>query len=219
MPAFHPASAEACRPTGPATAETLAPTLKWPDIRSCMPWSFIMNIMRSVLLPPICGPQLMPETENGAGALHSEAVRQVATPLPCSPPTTKAPLTSLGITATHLAPLSTSLGTPLSAGRVVKFCTISVALCSSEVFMPLASSVLLCDVSAAVCAQASAPRQRISKAILVLVMSMYLCSQEDMYSRNQSAEKRFTAKPREPGGQEWRRTARPRTRRFCPVQS
>jgi len=29
-----------------------------------------MNITKSVVLPPICGPQLMPEISNGAGALQ-----------------------------------------------------------------------------------------------------------------------------------------------------
>src|SRR5437764_3514235 len=93
----------------------------------------MMNIMRSVLLPPICGPQLTPETENGAGALQVLlAVLQVATPLPCSPPTTKAPLTSFGITATHLAPCNTSFGTPLSGAADAMCCTVSVARWSSE---------------------------------------------------------------------------------------
>src|SRR5579871_1758799 len=199
MPAFHPASAEACRPTGPATAETSAPTLKWPDIRSCMPWSFMMNITRSVLLPPICGPQLIPETENGAGALHPEAARQVATPVPCSPPTTNAPFTSLGITATHFAPLSTSLGTPLSGDVVVRFCTVSVALCSSETFMLLElSSVFDCEASVLVCAQAKTPRQSktISRAILLFFMSLYLCSWKFLINKNSSVGRRFTAKQR-----------------------
>lgn len=30
-----------------------------------------MNMTRAVLLPPICGPQLIPETENKAGALQA----------------------------------------------------------------------------------------------------------------------------------------------------
>src|SRR5437660_8275513 len=114
IPAFQPASAEAVRPTGPAAADTSAPTLKWPEIRSFMPFSFIMNISRSVVLPPICAPQLIPEREKGAGGLHWPLTRQVATPVPCSPPITNAPLTNLGITATHFAPSNTSFGIPLS---------------------------------------------------------------------------------------------------------
>src|SRR5579872_1818434 len=104
MPALYPASAEADRPTGPAAAETSAPSLMWPFIRPFIPSSFMTNITRSVLLPPICGPQLTPETANGAGELQLPLlVLQVATPSPCSPPTTNAPLISFGITATHLA--------------------------------------------------------------------------------------------------------------------
>src|SRR5205823_5447918 len=92
----------------------------------------MMNIIRPVLFPPICGPQLMPETENGAGELQLfEAVRQVATPVPCSPPTTKAAFTSFGITATHFAPSSTLLGTPLSGAVVLMCSTTSVAFCNS----------------------------------------------------------------------------------------
>src|SRR5207248_4303548 len=118
----------------------------------------MMNIMRSVLLPPICGPQLIPLTSNGAGALHwLVAFLQVATPLPCSPPTTKAPFTSLGITATHLAPSITVLGTPLSGEAVVMFCTVSVARCSSEL------PALLLSYEADSCAPANAARQHISK--------------------------------------------------------
>ena len=103
----------------------------------------MINIMRSVLLPPICGPQLMPETSNGAGELHvPELVLQVATPFPCSPPTTKAPLISVGITATHFAPLSTLFGTPLSGEAVVMFCTVSGARVSSSLAFVL--SFLAC---------------------------------------------------------------------------
>src|SRR5579863_2556004 len=98
-------------------------------MRPLMPSSFMMNIIRSVLLPPICGPQLTPETENGAGALQLLllGVLQVATPVPCSPPITKAPLTSFGMTATHFAPSRTSLGTPLSGDEVVMLWTVAVA--------------------------------------------------------------------------------------------
>src|SRR6266576_2035277 len=156
MPALYPASAEAERPTGPAAAETSAPNLTWPFIRPFMPSSFMMNIIRSVLLPPICGPQLMPETENGAGALQlPELVLQVATPLPCSPPTTKAPLISLGITATQFAPFRTSFGTPLSGEADVMFCTVSVARESSE--LALLSSLSL----SLACIKANAPKQEI----------------------------------------------------------
>src|SRR5579862_2462858 len=122
-----------------------------------MPSWFMMNIIKSVLLPPICGPQLIPETENGAGALQSLAVLHVATPLPCSPPTTNAPLTSFGITATHFAPSSTSLGTPLSGGAVVICCTVSVARASSELS---ALSFVFCA-----CAITNEPRQNPVKAI------------------------------------------------------
>src|SRR5579872_1908774 len=55
---------------------------------------------------------LPPEISKGAGALHPELVRQVARPLPCSPPTMKAPLIMCGITAMHLAPASTESGMP-----------------------------------------------------------------------------------------------------------
>src|SRR5215469_1348722 len=133
MPALYPPSADADRPTGPAAAETSAPNLMWPFIKPCMPSLFMMNITKSVLLPPICGPKLTPETENGAGELQLPfVVRQVATPAPCSPPTTKAPLVSFGMTATHFAPWSTSFGTPLSAGTLVMFCTVSLARVSSS---------------------------------------------------------------------------------------
>src|SRR5215472_2046044 len=133
MPAFHPPSTEACRSSGPAAADTSAPTLKWPDIKSFILCSFMMNIRRSVLFPPICGPQLMPETENGAGAPHFPSlVRQVAPPVPCSPPTTNAPFTSFGITATHFAPSRTCFGTPLSGAAPLIYSTVSVAFCSSE---------------------------------------------------------------------------------------
>src|SRR5436309_12711188 len=94
----------------------------------------MMNINRSVLLPPICGPQLIPETENGAGALQVfPVVRHVATPVPCSPPTMNAPLTSFGITATHFAPSRTCFGTPLSGAVALMCSTTPVALCNSEV--------------------------------------------------------------------------------------
>src|SRR5579864_2258502 len=156
MPALYPASAEAERPTGPAAAETSAPSLMCPRIRPFMPSSFMMNIMRSVLLPPICGPQLMPETSKGAGALQlPELVLQVATPLPCSPPTTKAPLISLGIMATHFASFRTSLGTPLSGEAVVMFCTVSVARESSEL------ALLSFLSSSLACIRANAPKQEI----------------------------------------------------------
>src|SRR5262249_28103618 len=112
MPAFQPPSAEAERPAGPATAETSPPTLKWPDISLFMPSSFMMNINRSVSLPPICGPQLMPEVSNGAGELHPDVVRHEATPRPCSPPTIKAPFFRRGMTATHFASCNTVCGTP-----------------------------------------------------------------------------------------------------------
>src|SRR6185437_7033403 len=114
MPAFQPAEAAASRPTGPAAAETLPPTLKWPDSRLFMPCAFMMNITRSVLWPPIWGPHEIPETENGAGALQPFEVRHVATPVPCSPPTINAPLIRPGTTATHLAPSRTLFGTLLS---------------------------------------------------------------------------------------------------------
>src|ERR1700740_898759 len=103
----------------------------------------MMNITRSVLLPPICGPQLIPETEKGAGALQELlAFLQVATPVPCSPPTTKAPFTSLGMTATHFAPSRTVLGTPLSGGASVMCCTVWVARANSESLAVLCSSEL-----------------------------------------------------------------------------
>src|SRR5579859_1918131 len=160
MPAFNPASAEAVRPTGPAAADTSAPSLMWPCIRPVMPSSFMMNIIRSLLLPPICGPQLMPDTENGAGALHAFVlVLQVATPTPCSPPTMNAPLISLGITATHLAPSRTVLGTPRSGAAELMFCTVSVARCNSE----FPAVLLSFDVDS--CAHANAQKQQTSKAI------------------------------------------------------
>src|SRR5437764_8714086 len=103
----------------------------------------MMNISKSVLFPPICGPQLMPDTENGAGGLQLfELVRQVATPVPCSPPTMNAPLTSFGITATHFAPSSTSFGTPLSGAIALMCSTTPVALCNSEVPEPLSGLAL-----------------------------------------------------------------------------
>src|SRR5215468_5686619 len=118
----------------------------------------MMNIIRSVLFPPICGPQLTPDTENGAGALQRLfAERQVATPLPCSPPTTKAPFTSFGITATHFAPSSTSFGTPLSGDALVMCCTVSVARDNSEL-----SAVLF---SSCACARMNEPRQNPKKAM------------------------------------------------------
>src|SRR5262252_10679384 len=118
----------------------------------------MMNIIRSVLLPPICGPQLMPETENGAGGLHRlSGVLQVATPFPCSPPTTNAPFISFGMTATHLAPSSTLLGTPLSGDAVVMFFTVSVARSSSDPFAALFSSCA--------CASTNEPRQHTKNAM------------------------------------------------------
>src|SRR5579863_8295215 len=77
-----------------------------------MPCWFMTIITRSLLWPPICQPMLPPERSKGAGALHPELVRQVARPLPCSPPTMKAPLIMCGITAMHLAPASTESGMP-----------------------------------------------------------------------------------------------------------
>src|SRR5215469_3397747 len=157
IPALYPPSADADRPTGPAAAEMSAPNLMWPFIKPCMPSSFMMNIIRSVLLPPICGPKLTPETENGAGELQLPfVVRQVATPAPCSPPTMRAPFASFGMTATHFAPWSTSLGTPLSAGALVMLCTVSVARVSSTL------AFVLSPLRA--CAQTNATRLDASKA-------------------------------------------------------
>src|ERR1700746_1909664 len=120
----------------------------------------MMNIIRSVLLPPICGPQLTPETENGAGGLQRPSgVLQVATPFPCSPPTTNAPFTSFGMTATHLAPSSTLLGTPLSGDAVVMFFTVSVARSSSE---------SLALFSSCACATTNEPRQPERNAMTTL---------------------------------------------------
>src|SRR5437868_2588137 len=100
----------------------------------------MMNITRSVVLPPICGPQLMPEISNGAGALQAPPLRQVATPVPCSPPTTNAPLVSLGITATHFASENTLSGMPLSPAVFI-LCTVLVASCSSD-WLPFSSESL-----------------------------------------------------------------------------
>src|SRR5437764_14916718 len=97
----------------------------------------MMNITKSVVLPPICGPQLMPEISNGAGALQVPALRQVATPVPCSPPTTNAPLVSLGTTATHFASENTLSGMPLSPAVLI-LCTVLVASCSSD-YLPFSS--------------------------------------------------------------------------------
>src|SRR5436190_7442164 len=121
----------------------------------------MMNISKSLLLPPICGPQLMPETENGAGALQLfPLVRHVATPAPCSPPITKAPFTSFGMTATHFAPSRTCFGTPLS-GAVALICsTASVAFCNSELPAVLALEVW------SFCAQTNVPRQSSSTTIV-----------------------------------------------------
>src|ERR1041385_6404761 len=190
MPDLYPASAEALRPTGPAAADTSAPSLMWPFINPFMPSSFMMNIMRSVLLPPICGPQLMPDTSNGAGELQALVlVLQVATPLPCSPPITNAPFTSLGITATHLAPSRTVLGTPLSGEAVVMFCTVSVARCSSELPVVLLSF----DVDS--CAHANAQKQQTSKPIanfrlLVIVPSSRFDSGETSKVYEEYSEQR-----------------------------
>ena len=126
----------------------------------------MMNISKSLLLPPICGPQLMPETENGAGALQLFVlVRHVATPVPCSPPTTKAPFTSFGMTATHFAPSRTCFGTPLSGAVALMCSTTSVACCNSELPAVLASFWLALEVWS-LCAQTKVPRQTSSTTIV-----------------------------------------------------
>src|SRR5207237_4136233 len=126
----------------------------------------MMNISKSLLLAPICGPQLMPETENGAGALQLFVLfRQVATPVPCSPPTTKAPFTSFGITATHFAPSRTCFGTPLSGAVALMCSTTSVACCNSELPAVLASFWLAVEVWS-LCAQTKVPRQTSSTTIV-----------------------------------------------------
>src|SRR5579872_1364197 len=60
-----------------------------------------------------------------AGALQPLAVRQLTTPLPCSPPTMNPPLVNLGTTAMHFALPSNDDGIGLPP--VVMFCTVSVA--------------------------------------------------------------------------------------------
>src|SRR5512138_3898598 len=100
---FQSVLPDACRPTGPAAPEASAPILNLLVRSASMPFLLITNITRSIASPPACNPQLPPVKSTGAGALHPFELRQVATPLPCSPPNTSAILTIEGITTTHFA--------------------------------------------------------------------------------------------------------------------
>src|SRR6185437_8892408 len=115
------------RPTGPAAAEASAPILNLLASIFSMPWSFITSMTTSMASPPICKPQLPPVTVKGAGALHPEVVRQVATPLPCRPPKTKPILTIDGMTARHFAESSSSSGIPLSGVPIISSKTVAAA--------------------------------------------------------------------------------------------
>ena len=68
-----------------------------------MPSSFMTNIIKSVDLPPICGPKLAPETE-GRRRAPARARPAGSYTITVLPPTRNAPFTSFGITATNLAP-------------------------------------------------------------------------------------------------------------------
>ena len=72
-----------------------------------------------------CAPQLPPEIVKNAVALQPAAVRQVATPLPCSAPKIKPPSTMEGTTATHFADFRTSSGIPLSFALSSSFRTFA----------------------------------------------------------------------------------------------
>src|ERR1700746_2797401 len=63
-----------------------------------------------------------------AGALQPAMVRQLTTPLPCSPPTIKPALVSFGITAMHFACLSKEDGI---CWAEVMFCSTCAAASSS----------------------------------------------------------------------------------------
>src|ERR1700693_2639110 len=93
---------------------------------------------RSTDSTPICAPQLPPLIVKNAGALHPPfGNRQVATPRPCLPAMINPPLTRPGTTATHLAPLNTSSGIPLSGAARI-WCKVVVELCrrsSTSVFV------------------------------------------------------------------------------------
>jgi len=90
-----------------------------------MPFWLLMTMTRSTASTPICVPQLPPPIWMNAGALQPFAVRQVATPLPCSAPKTNPPLIKWGITATHFARFIIQSGMRWSGASMISCNTVA----------------------------------------------------------------------------------------------
>src|SRR6266853_295432 len=83
-----------------------------------------------------------------AGALHPVAVRQLATPRPCLPPTMKPALIRWGTTTMHFASSNTSSGIPLSGVAMISLRT-SADFCrrSTESSLAVAQAMLPSNVT------------------------------------------------------------------------
>ena len=144
---FQSVPAEAWRPTGPAAAEASPLSSNLLESSFFTPASFMNSTTRSTSCAPAWKPKLPPPIEIKAGALQPFLVRQVTTPRPCSPPTMNPPFPMFGITAIHLAPVSTSSGIPLSGAAMISCKDVPAACRRSSVagFPDLASAKVARD--------------------------------------------------------------------------
>ena len=97
-------AAAAFRPTGPAAAAASTPIVSLPRNRLSVERRVLKTRIRSVDCMPACHPKLPPVIVRNVGACHRLlASRMITTPRPCRIPTTKPPLTTLGMIATASA--------------------------------------------------------------------------------------------------------------------